>query len=86
MLFHHLYVFFEKNVYLDLPLSFWIELFVVVVLYIELHEFKKVQRFKTAPGEIGYVNRPTTRFETETVILKHPTDRIPGPDGFKGQF
>ena len=56
----------------------------MLFIYIELHELKKVQLFKTEPGEIGYVNTPVTRFETETVILKHLTSRISGPDGFKG--
>ena len=56
----------------------------LLFIYIELRELKKVQLFKTEPEEIGYVNTPVTRFETKTVILKHLTNRILGPDGFKG--
>ena len=36
--------------------------------------------------EIEYMNRPVTSAEIETVILKLPTNRSPGPDGFTGKF
>ena len=36
--------------------------------------------------EIEKMNRPITRTEIETVIKKLPTNKIPGPDGFTGEF
>ena len=32
------------------------------------------------------MNIPITSTEIETVILKFPTNRSPGPDGFTGEF
>ena len=32
------------------------------------------------------MNRPITSTEIETVIKNFPTKKIPGPDGFTGQF
>ena len=32
------------------------------------------------------MNRPITSIEIETVILKPPTNKSPGPDGFTGKF
>ena len=32
------------------------------------------------------MNRPITSTEIETVILKHLTNKNPGPDGFTGEF
>ena len=32
------------------------------------------------------MDRPITGTEIETVILKLPTNRSPGPDGFTGKF
>ena len=36
--------------------------------------------------EIENMDRPITGTEIETVILKLPTNRSPGPDGFTGKF
>ena len=36
--------------------------------------------------EIENMNRPITSNETESVILKFPTNKSPGPDGFTGEF
>ena len=36
--------------------------------------------------EIENMNRPITSIEIETVILKLPTNKSPGPDGFTGKF
>ena len=36
--------------------------------------------------ETENINRPTTSNEIETVILKLPTNKSPGPDGFTGEF
>ena len=35
--------------------------------------------------EIEKMNRPITGTEIETVILKLPTNKNPGPDGFTGK-
>ena len=36
--------------------------------------------------EIEDINRPITSTEIETVIKNFPTNKSPGPDGFKGEF
>ena len=36
--------------------------------------------------EIENRNRPMTSNEIETVIKNFPTNKIPGPDGFTGEF
>ena len=36
--------------------------------------------------EIEKLNRPITSKETETVIKNLPKNKIPGPDGFSGEF
>ena len=35
---------------------------------------------------IENINRPITSTEIETVIKNLPTNKSPGPDGFKGAF
>ena len=36
--------------------------------------------------EIENMNRPITSNEIESVILKYPRNKSPGPDGFPGEF
>ena len=36
--------------------------------------------------ELEYINRPITSNEIETVNKNLPTNKSPGPDGFKGEF
>ena len=36
--------------------------------------------------EAESLNRPITPNEIETVLKKLPTHKIPGPDGFTGEF
>ena len=36
--------------------------------------------------ETENMNRPITSNEIETVIKNHPTNKSPGPDGFRGEF
>ena len=36
--------------------------------------------------EIGYMNRPITSNEIETVIKNIPANKNQGPDGFTGKF
>ena len=36
--------------------------------------------------EIENMDRPVTSTEIESVILKLPTNKSPGPDGYTGEF
>ena len=36
--------------------------------------------------EIGNMNSPIMNMETESVIKNFPRKKIPGPDGFTGEF
>ena len=36
--------------------------------------------------EIENMNRPITSNEIETVVKNLPTNKVPGPDGFTGEF
>ena len=55
-----------------------------------LEETDKFLEMYDLPGlnqdEIEKMNGPITRTEIETVIKKLPTNKTPGPDGFKGEF
>ena len=48
--------------------------------------FKKYNLPRLSQDEIEKMNGPITRTEVETVILKLPTNKSPGPDGFTGEF
>ena len=41
---------------------------------------------RPSQGEVENTNRPITSTEIETVILKLPTSKSSGPDGFTGEF
>ena len=49
--------------------------------FLEKYNFPKLNQ-----EEIENLNRPTTSTEIETVIRNLPTNKIPGPDGFTGEF
>ena len=48
--------------------------------------FEKYKFPKQNQEEIENPNRPITSTEIETVIRNHPTNKIPGPDGFTDEF
>ena len=49
--------------------------------FLEKHKLPKLNQ-----KEIENMNRPITSTEIETVIKNLPTNKIPGPDGFTGEF
>ena len=49
--------------------------------FLEKYNFPKLDQ-----EEIENLNRPITRTEIETVITNLPTNKIPGLDGFTGEF
>ena len=49
--------------------------------FLEKYNFSKLNQ-----EEIENLNRPITSTEIETVIRNLPTNKIPGPDGFTGEF
>ena len=49
--------------------------------FLEKHNFQRLNQEETEN-----INRPMTSTEIETVIKNLPTNKIPGPDGFTGEF
>ena len=49
--------------------------------FLEKHNLPRLNQ-----EEIENVKRPITSTENDTVIKNLPTNKIPGPDGFTGQF
>ena len=49
--------------------------------FLEKHNLPRLNQ-----EEIENINRPITSTEVETVIKNLPTNKSPGPDGFKGEF
>ena len=49
--------------------------------FLEKYNFPKLNQ-----EEIENLNRPIRSTEIETVIRNLPTNKIPGPDGFTGEF
>ena len=49
--------------------------------FLERYNFPRLNQ-----KELEHINRPTTSNEIETVIKNLPTNKIPGPDGFTGEF
>ena len=49
--------------------------------FLEKHNFPRLNQ-----EEIENINRPITRTEIETVNINLPTNKCPGPYGFKGEF
>ena len=53
----------------------------------EMDEFLYKYNFtKLNQEEIENINRPITGMEIETVIIKLPANKSPGPDGFTAEF
>ena len=51
-----------------------------------LFRSRKAQPSENESGKIENINRPITSTEIETVIKNLPTNKIPGPAGFPGEF
>ena len=49
--------------------------------FLEKHNLQRLNQ-----EEIENINRPITSTEIETVIINLPTNKSPGPDGFRGEF
>ena len=53
----------------------------------EMDEFlEKYNLPKSNQKEIENLNRPITSMEIKTVIKNFPTNKSPGPDGFRAEF
>ena len=49
--------------------------------FLEKYNFPKLNQ-----EEIENLNRPITSMQIETVVKNLPTNKTPGPDGYKGEF
>ena len=53
----------------------------------EMDKFlERYNLWRLSQEEIENMNRPITSTEIESMILKLPTNKSPGPDGFTGEF
>ena len=52
----------------------------------EMEKFLEKYNLQLNREEIESLNRPITNTEIETVIRNLPANKIPGPDGFTGEF
>ena len=49
--------------------------------FLERYNFPRLNQ-----EELENINKPITSNEIETIIKNLPTNRSPGPDGFRGKF
>ena len=52
----------------------------------EMEKFLEKYNLQLNREEIESLNRPITSTEIETVIRNLPTNKSPGPDGFRAEF